>query len=291
MKKLFIFLSIIFLSQACEDPIDVTLDDAEAQWVIDAWLDNTNSIQTIRVTKSLPYFESQFTPGVTGASVTVLNSNGNSFSFEDQGNGDYTYDPGNSTIGEIGDNFELSVELDGVQLSSSTTLNRVPPIDSLVQEFRDDEVFLDDGIYCQVFARDFDGLGDTYWIKSYKNDTFLNRASEINIAFDAGFDSGGEVDGFVFIFPIRDLVNATDNDNIPTPWFPGDDLKVEIHSISNDAFAFLEIMRDQLLNSQNGIFAEPLANTKGNVSANDGSIVLGVFNVAAISADQLTIEE
>ena len=50
-------------------------------------------------------------------------------------------------------------------------------------------------------------------------------------------------------------------------------------------------MRDQLLNNLNGIFAEPLANTKGNViHVNGDETVLGVFNVSAVSNAEITIQ-
>ena len=286
-----LFLSLLFFI-ACEDPIDVRLDDAEQQTVVDAWLDNSKQRQEIRISQTLPYFTAEFTPGVENATVTVTRNDGSLFNFEHEADGVYVYNvPQGETLGSVGDQFELTVSVDNDMYTANAEIYRVPEIDSLVQEFRENEVFTDDGIYCQVFARDFEGLGDTYWIKSYRNGQFLNRPFEINLAYDAGFDSGGEVDGFVFIYPIRDLVNEVDTDGIPQPWEVGDDIRVEIHSISNDAFSFLEIMRDQLLNSFNGIFAEPLANTKGNiVHANGDKTVLGVFNVSAVSAVEATIE-
>ena len=286
-----LFLSLLFFI-ACEDPIDVRLDDAEQQTVVDAWLDNSKQRQEIRISQTLPYFTAEFAPGVENATVTVTRNDGSLFNFEHEADGVYVYNvPQGETLGSVGDQFELTVSVDNDMYTANAEIYRVPEIDSLVQEFRENEVFTDDGIYCQVFARDFEGLGDTYWIKSYRNGQFLNRPFEINLAYDAGFDSGGEVDGFVFIYPIRDLVNEVDTDGIPQPWEVGDDIRVEIHSISNDAFSFLEIMRDQLLNSFNGIFAEPLANTKGNiVHANGDKTVLGVFNVSAVSAVEATIE-
>lgn len=292
MKINYIFGFIVLLAIACEDPINVELDDAEPQLVVDAWLDNIGQRQEIRLSTTLPYFTNEFTPGVEDASVIVINSDGRTFEFTHEADGMYVYDLQNGEkIGEVGDALELNIEMGENTYSASTEMYRVPEIDSLIQEFRENEVFTEDGIYCQVFARDFVGLGDTYWIKSYKNGEYLNRAGEINIAYDAGFDSGGEVDGFVFIYPLRDLVNAVDEDFIPQAWLPGEEIRVEIHSISNDAFAFLEIMRDQLLNSDNTIFAEPLANTKGNIINNTGTeTVLGVFNVSAVSVAERVIE-
>ena len=75
------------------------------------------------------------------------------------------------------------------------------------------------------------------------------------------------------------------------PWIQGDKLRVEIHSISNMAFSFLETTRDQLLNSQSGIFASPLANTRGNIiNETNDDIILGVFNIAQVSSRELEIQ-
>jgi len=285
-------LALIFLVTACEDPIDVELDNAEPQLVIDAWLDNISNRQVIRVSETLPYFEAAFTPGIENAQVSVTTGSGDVFVFEHESDGNYVLELSQGeSIGSVGETYTLSIEIGNERYSSSTSMFRVPNIDSLTQEFRENEAFTDDGIYCQVFARDFDGLGDTYWIKTFKNGQYLNRPFEINLVYDAGFDSGGEVDGFVFIYPIRDLINEVDDDGVPTPYEPGDEIRVELHSISNSAFAFLEIMRDQLQNSSNTIFAEPLANTRGNINHETGDdTVLGVFNVSAVSVAERIIE-
>ena len=292
IKNIFYILVLGLFLNACEDPIDVTLMESDPQIVVDAWLTNTVSRQEIRLTSTRPYFDSSIPEGLNDATVTVSSSNGSTFNFTNEGGGVYVYELGpGERLGNTGDQFDLNINVNNLLLSSSTQLFPVPPIDSLAQEFRENEVFLDDGIYCEFFSRDLPGLGDTYWIKSFKNDTFLNRASEINIAFDASFDAGGEVDNLIFIPPIRETINPNDDDGLRIPWLPGDKLRVEIHSISNDAFSFLETTRDQLLNSQSGIFASPLANTKGNiVNESSDEVILGVFNVAEVSSDELIIQ-
>jgi len=274
------YIYILFIIGAitmhsCEDPIDVELEDAE-------------------LTESQSYFNNNFTAGITGANVVVTRNDGQEFIFDEVGDGNYTWTSNGNALGEVNDNFQLEVNVNGDILTSETTLNRVPIVDSIYQEFVTD-MGLVDGIMIEILTRDLVGVGDTYWIKTFKNGVFLNKADEINIAYDAGFDSNAETDGFIFIPPIRFLLNPFEDDNptdsidIPS-YVPGDHARVEIHSISNDAYTFLETMRDQLLNSDNGIFAEPLANTRGNVTSSSGKTVLGVFNVAAISAAERTID-
>ena len=293
MKKITLFILFWgFLAiTSCEDVVDVPLEDTDELVVVDAWLTSEELPQTIRLSKTQVYFDSSFAAGITDASIQVSNSLGETFEFTHRSDGNYIWTPAvGEDIGEIGTQFDLTIEHGSEKYTSSTTLNRTTPVDSIQIEFIDDDAFRDDGVYGQFFARDPIGLGDTYWIKTYKNGQFLNRPLEINIAYDAGFDSGGEVDGLIFIPPIRDLTNPIDDEGFSIPYEKGDVIRMEIHSISNDAFAFMEIMRDQLLNGLNGIFAEPLANTRGNIQSTGDLDVLGVFNVAAVSSLEKSVE-
>ena len=63
-------------------------------------------------------------------------------------------------------------------------------IDSITFRFEKGNSFFPDSYFGQLYARDFTGPGDTYWIKTWKNGTFLNKPNEINIAYDAGFSAG-----------------------------------------------------------------------------------------------------
>jgi hypothetical protein len=267
--------------------IDVELDPFEQNMVVDAWLTNQSSEQIVQLSRSQGYFDSSVPSGITNAVVYLDRQDGQRFHFEHNGQGNYAWTPAaeDERLGTVGDNFVLHIDSDEGTYRGETTIYRVPQIDSIGQEFRDDEIFLDDGIYLQFYARDFVGLGDAYWIKAFRNGIYLDKIEELNLAYDAGFDAGTGIDGLVFIPPIRELVNPVDEDLIPQPWDPGDHLRVEIHSMSTDAFNFMEIARDQISNGNNGIFGLPLANTDGNISRiDDGSMALGFFNIAAVSS-------
>lgn len=295
MKYIQLFISLFFLAcitWSCEDVIDIELQDADSQIVIDAWINNLPEDQEITLTISQQYFDNTNPTGLTGADVYLIRSDGTVFDFIDtQNNGKYEWISNGSPLGNVGDSFELKI-LDGSDTYTGTSvIKRVPTLDSLAQEYRENEIFLDDGIYVEFFARDFVGLGDSYWIKSFKNDRFLSKASEMNIAFDAGFDAGSGIDGLIFIPPVRQFVNELDSDGIDIPWQSGDVSRVEIHSINRDAFNFLEIARDQINNGSNGIFSLPLANTRSNLTNITGTAKpLGFFNIAAISSKEVIIE-
>lgn len=281
----FLALVTIFLAQSCEDPIDVTLDPAPALITIDAWVAEISSDWEVRLSASQAYFDSMRVQGIDEASVTITASDGRVYEMESvPGTGIYRLTNGIFFNEPVGTSYDLEVILNDITYTATTIKNPVPTIDSIQQELRIDDPFTDDGIFCNFFANDLPGLGDTYWIKTFKNGEFLGEAAEINIAFDAAFGPGAEVDGLVFIQPIQELNNEVDENFAPIPWEVGEEIRVEIHSISNEAFFFLEVLRDELLNSNNGIFATPAANTPTNISASDGSPVIGFFNVASVSS-------
>lgn len=289
-KSSVLLLVLLLGLWSCEDIIDIDLGPSEKVLVVDAWLDNSLNEQSLFLSFSQAYFDGTLPSAVTDASVKVIVNNSKTISFQHKGGGRYSWLPeSGNAIGKVGDSFELRIESEGLSYTALSEMKRVPTIDSIGQEFRDDEVFLDDGIYAQFYARDFVGKGDTYWIKTFKNDKFLDKATELNIAYDAGFDAGTGIDGLIFIPPIRELVNENNSDGIPNPYNIGDKIRIELYSISEDAFNFLEIVRDQINNGTNGIFALPLANARTNIKSN-GSNALGFFNVSARSVLEKTIK-
>jgi hypothetical protein len=278
---------------SCEDEIYPELEQAKPEIVIDAWINNKPEPQQIRITKTLPYYDAITSQGVQNANVYIIdNEDNNQYNFEEKSDGVYEWTPTVSKpqFGYIGNSYILYIEIGEDVFNASSELNRVPEVDSIVFRF-EEESFLPEGYYAQFYASDFTGPGDTYWIKAYRNNLFLNKPGEINIAFDGGFSAGGNVDGIPFIQPIRDAINPIDIDeddkNIP-PYIPGDTVKVEIHSITNSAFTFLNELKIQT-NRPGGfaeLFAVPLSNIPSNiVNLNpEGPTPLGFFNVSAVSS-------
>ena len=297
-RNILIGVLLGFLFPGCEDVIEVSTQDAEAELVVDAWLTNQSQVQEIHLSRSQPYFDNQRPTGINNAVVELASSGGQSWVFEGQGAGVYSWTPNpGQQLGAIGDTFFLEINWEGQTYTSVSVLNRVPAIDSIAYEFREDELFGPDGIYAEVYARDFVGRGDTYWIKTFKNGVYLNKPAELNIAFDAGFDPGSRIDGLIFIPPIRELINRVpdpdgEEDDIDVPPYDiGDSIRVEIHSLNLDAFRFLETARDQMRNGENTIFAIPIANTRGNVfNLQTREAVLGIFCVSAVSSLEIEVE-
>ncbi|TAH29776.1 MAG: DUF4249 domain-containing protein [Cytophagales bacterium] len=293
MKKIFfaLFLSILFLS-SCEDVIDVNLKQGEAQLAVDAFLNNLDGNQTIRLTITSAYLDNSPAKPATGATVRVTDQAGNVYNFADNDNsGKYIWTPtGNQKIGAVDDVFTLNISYGGENYNAVSRMKRVPLIDSLQIEFRDRDISGIKGHFAELYARDLIGRGDCYWIKGFKNGKFNDRPTAITTAYDATFDPSGGIDGFTFIRPLRrnsfdfvDNANRTGDERLP-PLNKGDVISAEIHSINENTYDFLKAVSDQLQNG--GLFARPPSNVPSNIlntNSNSKTKAVGFFNVAAVS--------
>ena len=368
MKKYFIYIFLSFLIFSCETEVDPSLDESLNILVIDAFLTSNDPIQHINITRSQAYFDDSFPVKVEGAIVTVTNLTDSSvpvYTFQEQQDR-YTWQSGDgSTLGTIGHQYELRVELNGNTFTSITSLEDAPPVDSIEFRLEEGNSFVDDLILAELIATDLEGLNDTYLIKTWKNGELLGQPGQINIAYDAAFSPSEENDAVKFIQPIRDGVNpfddarngdelspynlpdslfikrdtsllasdtiflgapsifysdktpfgvivneriviANDNNKVPVDlkyiprnddrfifsiddkvYLKGDSIYVEIHSISNEAFFFLNqvIIETTREGGFGALFATPLANVSTNiVPENQSEPVLGFFNIATVSS-------
>ena len=286
---------VLFFSSACEDVIEVDPGFESSSFVVDAWINNMDTAQVIRLTQSQNYFQSSRAEGVSGASVVVTRDDGTDLIFTDQGDGQYVYDTG-LPIGDFGDVFTLEIQVNEKIYSATSTMNPVPEIDSISIEDRVDELGFDDGKYASLFVRDLEGFGSTYWAKTWKNDTLLNKPQELALIYDAAFDAGTDLDGTYWIAPLREFINPIPDDDDDTnsfqvPYVSGDRIYCEVHAINNNSFEFLQTAFEQITNGDNGIFTIPVANTRSNVRSSDAEeTVLGMFDVAAVSTIHYVVD-
>jgi Domain of unknown function (DUF4249) len=282
-----------FISTSCETIINPTLEDAEPVLVVDAWLNSFPKEQTITLSQTQPYFDNVSPVAVSSATVSVTNeTDGRVFVFAEEGTtGIYKWIPSNATdsIGKYQDKFSLHVQVGTEAFTAMADMGRAPKVDSITFRFEEGNSFIDDYYIGQFWAKDLVGTGDTYWIKTYRNDTLLLKPSDINIAYDAGFSEGGNIDSVTFITPIREAISpfdTDDNDKFISPYQVGDSVYVEIHSISRQAFTFLVEVQTQT-DRPGGfgeLFSAPFANVHTNiVNTNpNGKKAVGFFNVGQI---------
>jgi len=290
MKNLLKFISLIILI-SCEEIIYPDLESNNPILVVDAWLNNQNQSQTIILSSSQDYLDSTSTKFIAGAEVYITNDKGEKFDFTEKDKGRYTWNPDSnfSSLGDIDTKFFLNISYNGKVITGSSTLNRTSIIDSI--NFVKGE-FPENSYYAEFWSNEKEGIGDAYWIKSFKNGIKQVRSQDIITCIDAGASSEGAIiDGIPFIPPIRRAVTKFERDEITdefkSPFEYGDSLYVEIHSIPYEAFDFLNKVSIQI-DRQGGfgeLFAVSLANSPTNLTVeNDSNFpVVGFFCVSAIN--------
>ncbi len=288
-----ILLAIILFS-SCDKVINPNLESAPPVLVIEAWLNDKSEKQIIQLTQTQPYFDTSTPIGVSGATVVVTDDLNNVYTFADEGSNSGTYQwtpPVGQNIGAPGRTFTLKVQTNGETFEAVTPMKRTTSVDSITFTKRPEFQFPEDSYIAEFWGQDPKGKGDAYWIKAFKNGVLLNKPKEINVAFDAGFSAGGDVDSAQFILPIREGINPQDEDpknknmNL-APYADGDSVYVEIQSITLAAFDHIHQIIDQTNRSGGfgALFARPLENVSTNVVNTNpkGSKVAGFFNVSAI---------
>ena len=297
MRKI---LYLLFLSSflSCEDIITPNLPTNDPILVVDAWVNNLNQPQKIFLSTTQDYLDSTSSPSVTGAVVKVSDDLGNVYEFVESDDGEYVWQPDSihKNLGEVGTSYLLSIAHGGEEFIAQSAMNRTSTIDS-VNFVRGQ--FPEGSYYAEFWSREESGIGDAYWIKSYKNGIYQNGLGDIITCIDAGASSEGAViDGIPSIPPVRRGITRfeTDDDgNFISPFDKGDSLYVEIHSVSFEAFDFLNKTAIQI-NRPGGfseLFAVSLSNVPTNISAvnNQNFPVVGFFNVSSVHGLGNTLDD
>ncbi len=281
---------LAMFQSSCEDVITVKVDNKDPKLVVDAFINNLPQTQTITLTRSVNYFDTNQAPTVNNATVLIVDTNSlKPFFFVPKGEGKYQFTPNPATGDTFAINhaYALLILVDGDTLTSFCKLNRTANIDSirLVDVVGNGPPFNTTGYYVELMAKDAFGKGDFYWIKTFRNDTFLGKISQLNISADMG-NTSTDVDGELFIYPIR--YNGV-NDFFRS-YKEGEEVRIEVHSIDAIAYAWFNLVRNE--NQNGGLFATPPSNIFSNIIAlnkNPKYTLGGLFNMSAVVAQSIKI--
>lgn len=247
IKTFFALLTISFIS--CEDVIDVDTPEADSRLVIEASLDwqkgTTGSNQTIKLSTSTPYFQNTLNTAVTGASVTVTNTNSNvEYVFQDQNDGTYTI---TNFVPVINDTYVLEVLYNNEVYNATETLRSVSPIKRVEQSLEggfDDEI-----LDVSIFWDDPADEENYYLIK------FIREGDIVPIFedFPDEFVNGNELDTFF----------EEDGDNDEDQFQPGDVVEFTLYGISEQYNNYISLLIEQYDSGGDPFSAVP-GKLKGN---------------------------
>src|ERR1700749_285108 len=131
MKHLKLYISIVgflLFASSCTKVIDLNLSNESGKLVIEGNITNGSGPQTFTLSTNVPFTNTNTYPAVTGATVTVTDQSGNSYSFTEGPSGTYT----NSQLtGVPGNTYTMTVLTKGVTYTAVSTMPQGVGLDSL----------------------------------------------------------------------------------------------------------------------------------------------------------------
>lgn len=262
MKKYIIL--IIFLIQgffsSCEEVVDLRLDTAVPRLVIDAALDwekeTPGSEQIIRIHKTTGFY-SNIIPPVSGAIVTVENSAGIVFTFNQTDPGIYVCF---NFIPQMDETYFLTVVVEGETYTAIEIMRAVPVINRIEQG--DEGGFSGSEIEVKFFFNDFPNQTNFYlsrYITPFR----------INPEFDAIEDR---------FFEDNELFGYYSNEDLEA----GMTIRFSLLGISQNYYNYMRILLGQTSENNGSPFQTPPATVRGNIvnQTNFNNFALGFFRVS-----------
>jgi hypothetical protein len=279
---------VIFTLTSCEDVIEVDVEEGKVQLSVDAFLNNKNEVQKIKLLETKQFFSELEQPIYVADSVFVIDNLNNKYLFEDQeGNGVYEWS--DSVLVHENRTYSLTIIKDADVFTSESVSSPVPTIDSINWEYQAVGFTAENGGYtAEMVARDLPGQIDYYKIEWAKDGVYV-KGNAINISVDGSFSETGAVDSGLFIPPISTFAAFDPEDSLGT----GVVFTYDLLSIQESTYNFwTEVMNQRIDDSLGALFATPTANVQSNIKSLDiNKTAVGWFSVSMISSHSQLIYE
>ena len=254
LNKPVIFVFVISLLVSCEDIIDIPLNDSEPRIVIEGVVTNMEGPYTVRISKSVDYYDPGVYPAVNDAHVELSDDTGSLEVLEGNDDGLYT---SSKMIGQSGRTYSLKIELEAKVYMAESHLNIPVKIDSLKKEYLPAFGDLESGYYVHCHFTDPPEEGNNYRLIAWKN----GEMDENLYIMDDKFINGQTVDYFFY----------------STSYQIGDSVNIALISIDRPVYEYYTTLFNIVAQQGGGNPANP-ANPVSNLS-NDA---LGYFGALAI---------
>lgn len=283
-NKIYIVLaSLLVLLNACEDVVDINLDEQDVNMIaVEAKITTKENPRVFLYKTQRVSFAEPF-PGISDAVVTISDNSVPAKTIQlvesDDKPGLYFPAENEEYLGEPGKEYTVTISTNGTIISATEVLYEVVPIDSIQvhSSLRGEHRFL--GVF--TYGNETLGLGDYYKWDIYVNDSLISGAEYLVIASDELVD-GNYIKGFEIFTDFHDP-NKPEERLLKL----GDKVQVKQTSISEFAYYYYYQMFNQ--SQSGGMFSVPPANIKSNFTASDGSTVVGLFTTHDVSQSNVVI--
>jgi len=263
MKYLAFFLGFVLVATSCQKVIDVDLNDANETIVIEANFTGEDSTVNVRVTKTSSFFNSEPSPVVNDAVVTITNQAGVSTTVPFLSNGNYQlsgYAP------EYGTSYVISVASGGTTYSATCSMQAPVSLDPITYEFTEGFFGSGSGYFTLLNFQDPAGITNYHQIVITRNSITFDRIDEIQTQDDS-FTDGNYVSRPLFFDTLSQI---------------GDTVSYEFRTVDKAIFDYT--------NEAASISGGTTSAAPGNPTSNWNNGALGYFNAFGVSRDTVVIQ-
>ncbi|MCR6720380.1 MAG: DUF4249 domain-containing protein [Chitinophagaceae bacterium] len=239
-------LGIILLS-SCEKVIDIDLNNAEKKYVVEATISEEAGTARVRITQTVNFDESNYTPGINGATVTISDNLGNIYDFTDNNSGTYSH---GTLVAVPGRTYTLNVQVNSETFTAVCKMPEPVDIDSL---FITDELLF--GEYqktVNVLFQDPPGRGN-----AYRFHQVVNGLKEMRIMImNDDYSDGRLISSTLFYFVDEDAGNVALKS--------GDEVEVTLQAIDAPVYKYwFSLDRSASGGNQQAAPSNPVSNIRG----------------------------
>lgn len=283
------YISIVLISLiifGCEDVVHVEIDNQDLDLIsVEAYIYTYQSNNIfVKLESSLPIDDTTQNPPISNANIQISDDEliPNTVLLKE------TSEPGTYRLPEHkkyralpGRTYKITITTeDGTVITGEDYLQKVEPLDSVKAHLspRGDYEFM--AIF--ISTQETPGLGHYYKWDIYINNFLLFGSDNLAFASDELVDGNYIYDLEIFTDWYDDDEEEDENGNIDNKIiFIGDTVKVVQSTISRDIYNFYLGMQNQAF--AGSPFSVPPANIPGNLTANNGRKILGIFSARDVS--------
>jgi len=279
MKRIVTIWIFIALTACSDDTL--LLPQSKELVVVEGWITNQLATHWVKLSRTTGFYSTNPEIIISDATLVIEEQNtANTYPLTYDGSAKRYFS--DEFAGVQGRTYRLRITLsDGREiLSGWELLQPVPPIDLIeFENFEDTDPDTGDNIvvyYPVVSSNDPIENVNNYRYKGFRNGTLLNAPEELILLSDQ-FNNGQLLPHHIPAFRLE----------------PNDVIRIELHSLTNTAFQFLDLLKTQTtsLGSSSGTAPAKLV---GNLTYSENAsneIVLGFFGASSVQSATATVIE
>lgn len=259
-KYALVAAALLVAGTGCEKVVNLALKTSPSQLVIEGTLVDDGRPGQVRVSRSVPYTETNTFPPVSGAVVTLADDAGGLETLREASPGQYA---GATLRGVAGRTYTLRVETGGAAYVAVSTLPPALPFEGL--KTQENPFGAAEGLQAVVEYTDPPGRGNGHVFRQYRN----GRLNKTLFLQNDEFNDGKRVSQ-----PLRVPGGGGNDPQDADKLAAGDSLVVEMQNVDPGAYEYFRTL-NQIL--QGSAFGTTPANPQTNFSGD----VLGYFSACS----------